>query len=157
MPFICIVSSLTGLFFVISGIQYWASHYLQNVLGVNGADTFKYFMGTCITSPVLGAILSGYISNKFGGYNSRYPLIFAFIAGLIAVAAAAPMPCVNDPLLAIFLVWIVLFTGAFILPIMTGVMLTCIEQDYKSHANSLANMSYNLFGYLPAPTIYGLI
>jgi sugar phosphate permease len=157
MPYLCIVLSLTGLFFVISGIQYWASHYLQNVLGVSGSDTFKYFMGTCITSPLLGAIFSGYLSNKVGGYNSRYPLIFAFLAGLIAIAAAVPMPWVDDPLVAILLVWIVLFAGAFILPIMTGVMLTCIEQEYKSHANSFANMCYNLLGYLPAPTIYGLI
>ena len=49
----------------------------------------------------------------------------------------------------------VLFTGAFILPIMTGVLLTCVEPEQKSHANSLANMSYNMLGYLPAPTVYG--
>lgn len=114
-------------------------------------------MGTCITSPVLGAVLSGYISNKCGGHSNRYPLIFAFFAGLIALVAAIPMTWVDDPLVAISLVWVVLFTGAFILPIMTGVMLTCVEQDYKSHANSMANMSYNLLGYLPAPTIYGMM
>ena len=60
--YLCIIMSLTGLFFVISGIQYWASHYLQNALGVSHANTFKYFMGTCISSPCLGAILSGYVS-----------------------------------------------------------------------------------------------
>ena len=65
------------------------------------------------------------------------------------------MPWIDDPVYAIGLVWIVLFTGAFILPIMTGVMLLQIETKYKSHANSMANMSYNLLGYLPAPTIYG--
>lgn len=149
--------SLTGLFFVISGIQYWASHYLQNVLGVNKSDTFKYFLATCITSPVLGAVLSGHVARAAGGYQNKWPLIYAFIAGLIAVAAAIPMPFIDDPIIAIGLVWIVLFTGAFILPIMTGVMLTVVEQEYKPQANSMANMSYNLFGYLPAPTIYGLM
>ena len=28
IPYLCIVLCLTGLFFVISGIQYWAAHYL---------------------------------------------------------------------------------------------------------------------------------
>ena len=155
LPYLCIVLCLTGLFFVISGIQYWAAHYLQNVLDVSNEDTFKYFMGTCITSPVLGAILSGQMSKNAGGYNNRWPLIYAFIAGLIAVASAVVMPFFDDPVIAIGLVWMVLFTGAFILPIMTGVMLLQIETKYKSHANSMANMSYNLMGYLPAPTIYG--
>lgn len=104
---------------------------------------------------MLGAVLSGQVCKHVGGYNNRWPLIFAFIAGLIAVAAAVMMPWVDDPVYSIMFVWIVLFTGAFILPIMTGVMLLQIETKYKSHANSLANMSYNLLGYLPAPTIYG--
>lgn len=126
------------------------------MLGVSAEDTFKYFMGTCITSPVLGAYLSGHVSQRAGGYNSQLPLYYAFIAGLIAVACAIPMTFLDDPIISISLVWMVLFTGAFILPIMTGVMLTTVETEYKSHANSMANMSYNLLGYLPAPTIYGL-
>jgi hypothetical protein len=28
LPYLAIVTALTGLFFVISGVQYWASHYL---------------------------------------------------------------------------------------------------------------------------------
>lgn len=86
-----------------------------------------YFLGTCITAPVIGAILSGVVSNKAGGHTNPYPLIYAFIAGFIALSAAIPMPWVDDPRVAIALVWVVLFTGAFILPIMTGVMLTQVE------------------------------
>ena len=36
-------------------------------------------------------------------------------------------------------------------------MLTVVDQEYKSHANSFANMSYNLLGYLQAPSIYGYV
>ena len=37
----------------------------------------------------------------------------------------------------------------------TGVMLTQVEPEMRTLANSLANVSYNLLGYFPAPIIYG--
>lgn len=43
------------------------------------------------------------------------------------------------------------------LPSMTGIMLSTIDKQFKTTANSIANLSYNLLGYLPAPSIYGLI
>ena len=66
------------------------------MLEVSNEDTFKYFMGTCITSPILGAVLSGQVCKQAGGYNNKWPLYFALIAGLIAVAAAVVMPWVDD-------------------------------------------------------------
>lgn len=36
-------------------------------------------------------------------------------------------------------------------------MLSTVDKQYKTIANSIANLSYNLLGYLPAPTVYGLI
>lgn len=50
-----------------------------------------------------------------------------------------------------------LFLGGFILPILTGILLTIVEPSERTIANSIANLSYNLFGYLPAPFVYGLV
>jgi hypothetical protein len=36
-------------------------------------------------------------------------------------------------------------------------MLNTIDGNLKTTANSLANLSYNLIGYLPAPFVYGAI
>ena len=36
-------------------------------------------------------------------------------------------------------------------------MLSTVDKANKTTANALANLSYNLLGYLPAPTVYGLI
>lgn len=36
-------------------------------------------------------------------------------------------------------------------------MLAHVEQDLKPKANSLANFCYNMFGYMPAPTVYGAV
>ena len=40
---------------------------------------------------------------------------------------------------------------------MTGIMLNTVDEELKTMANSLAFLSYNLFGYLPSPFIYGLV
>lgn len=50
-----------------------------------------------------------------------------------------------------------LFSGGYILPLLTAVMISQVEQNYKAKANSLANVCYNLLGYMPAPTVYGAI
>lgn len=55
------------------------------------------------------------------------------------------------------LVWILLFLGGFILPTMTGIMLGAVSQNQRGSANSLAQLSNNLLGYLPAPYIYGIL
>lgn len=147
--------SLTALFFVISGIQYWITNYFVQVLDVNERDTNIYFALTCITSPILGALASGKISHSFGGYESPKAIPTCIFYGLIAIAASLPFPFVNDYRICILLIWIVLFCGALILPILTGIMLSSVEPELRPQANSLSNLSYNLLGYLPAPTIYG--
>lgn len=66
-------------------------------------------------------------------------------------------PFVNNGFLAFGIVWIVLFIGGVILPIMTGVMLLTVEDELRPEANAFANLMYNLIGYLPAPGLYGLL
>jgi hypothetical protein len=36
-------------------------------------------------------------------------------------------------------------------------MLNSINANYKEYANSITQFCYNLIGYLPAPTLYGVI
>lgn len=42
------------------------------------------------------------------------------------------------------------------MPAATGIMLNLVPQTMRTSANSLANFSYNLFGYVPAPYLYGV-
>jgi len=55
------------------------------------------------------------------------------------------------------LFWGLLFFGGFILPPVTGIMINSVPDSQKASANSIANLCYNLFGYLPAPVVYGFI
>ena len=42
------------------------------------------------------------------------------------------------------------------MPATTGIMLNFVPPDMRTMANSIANLSYNLLGYLPAPLLYGI-
>ena len=80
--------------------------------------------------------------------------------GCCAVISALPVPWFSEPddfYYVAILMWLLLFFGGFILPPVTGIMINSVGEYQKSSANSIANLCYNLFGYLPAPTIYGMI
>ena len=40
---------------------------------------------------------------------------------------------------------------------MYGIILNTVEAHEVTTANSFANMCYNIFGYFPAPLVYGAI
>jgi hypothetical protein len=58
--------------------------------------------------------------------------------------------------MAVFL-WLLLFFGGAITPQIIGIMLNSVAENKKISANSLAQLAFNLIGYLPAPTFYGFV
>ena len=57
------------LFFVISGIQFWASDYMRLVLKMPEEIVFPAFSLITLTAPTLGVIVGGGMTHIFGGYN----------------------------------------------------------------------------------------
>ena len=120
-------------------------------------EVYYFFAFTCLTAPFMGVILGGICFSSIGGYNSpksfRALLLLSMIGGLFAL----PTPFSSVKLSLYSLIWTTLFIGAFMLPTMTGVMLNSVDESLKTTANSLATLGYNLFGFLPAPCIYGYV
>ena len=80
--------------------------------------------------------------------------------GVCSVLCCLPVPFFSEKKDFYFvglLFWGILFFGGFILPPVTGIMINSVPDDQKASANSVANLVYNLLGYLPAPVIYGFI
>ena len=77
--------------------------------------------------------------------------------GVLAVLSALPIPFLTNFYHFVTLIWFLLFFGGFVLPPITGIMLNSVSEYQRTSANSFANLSYNLFGYAPAPIFYGLI
>lgn len=157
VPYVASVACLSLLFFIISGIQYWVSDYFITVIGTPQETVFVYFSITAITAPILGAVLSSILSSRLGGYEGKYTLRTAIIAAILSVISAILVPPINEFNVLVALIWILLFMGGYILPLMTATMLMQVENDQKALANSIANFCYNFFGYMPAPVIYGAV
>ena len=57
-------------------------------------------------------------------------------------------------------IWFLLFFGGMLLPLLNGLILSevsSINPAHLPHSQSLCWVFYNLLGWLPAPTIYGMI
>lgn len=67
--YIGICLSLSGLYFVVTGIQYWLSDYLIEVMNVDPDKAAVYFSLTCFTAPISGVIVGGFLTTHLGGYN----------------------------------------------------------------------------------------
>jgi hypothetical protein len=68
---VCCVFSLSSLFFVLTGIQFWISDYLRTVLDIPQQEVFVAFAVVSITGPTLG-VLIGKALNFFLTYVSVF-------------------------------------------------------------------------------------
>jgi predicted MFS family arabinose efflux permease len=145
------------LLFIITGIQFWISDYMQSVLLVDPTKVFITFAVVCITAPVFGVILGGYTIQKLGGYTNKKALEACFKISILAAASGVFLPLINNVPLFVICIWLLLFFGGSIVPGLTGIMISSTPDKSKEIANSITHLCYNLFGYLPAPFLYGLV
>ena len=148
---------LSCLFYIVTGLQVWYAHYLEVVLGLPSARADIYYSIVTITAPIGGAILSSVISSKIGGHESPWCLVICGSCSLGATIFAVIFPFLDNPEIACCCSWMVLFFGGLILPMLTGVMLSTVTMEQRAAANGIANFTYNILGYFPAPAIYGLV
>jgi sugar phosphate permease len=84
-----VLFTLTTLFLVMSGLQYWITDYVVSVLGHNKETAFIVFILVGALGPILGVAFSGCIFDRIGGYHGRNTpvvfTIFLIIAGCMAV------------------------------------------------------------------------
>jgi len=60
----------------------WVSDYFVEVIGASQATTHIYFALVCVTAPVLGAVLSGTVASRFGGFKSSKAMESVIMAPL---------------------------------------------------------------------------
>lgn len=151
--------AVTSLYFIVTCIQFWYSDFAITVMKQDKTVVFTIFAVVSVSGPVLGVIFGGYISSKYGGYNNPTSIYITAGVGMLAVVSAAPAAFVPVHLfpLQVGLLWGLLFAGGFVMPNITGVMLNTVEENLKTSANAIANMTYNLLGFLPSPYVYGAI
>ena len=156
--FVFSILALSTLYFVLTAVQYWVTDYMQEVLKVQDTkDVLLTFSLICITSPTLGLLLGGWACSFIGGYESKHSILLCFLFAFCAAPFSILVPYANTLLTFSIFLWLVLFFGAAIFPTLTGIILSSLPPELRGLGNSINNFFGNLFGYLPAPYVYGLI
>lgn len=156
-PYVYTVLNLSTIYFLNTNVQFWMSDYLITINHIEYETVVIAFTVVCITGPTLGAICSGQIGNRIGGYESVHALPICIVCGVLIIFLSIPICFLKIEWLNFVLLWVLFFLGGVTVPIVTGIMLSVVEPELRPQANALANMMYNMFGYCPAPFVYGWV
>lgn len=156
--FLFSILGYASLCYVITGTQYWISDYMLNILNITSAKKRLFFFTVvCFTSPTLGVLIGGFLSDYLGGYEKKETSILCLILGISASIFAFVIPFMSNIIYIIIYLWLVLFFGGGIVPPLTGIIITSVPKELAASGNSITNFGANLLGYLPAPYIYGVL
>ena len=147
---------LTSMFVVVTGIQYWCTTYFIHVLDMKENRAYILFLFVGAVGPTLGIICAGLVFDRIGGYLGPNAIPVCGVFGFIAMVSGLMAAYLDDPLQVAACLTVELFCGGFSMPACTGIMLNFVPPNMRTMANSIANISYNLLGYLPAPLLYGI-
>lgn len=155
--FVLSMMTISSIYFVVTGVQFWISDYMIMALGATQGKVFTVFALVSITAPTLGVLAGGNICDRLGGYSGDRALDFCLVFAGLASMFAIPIPLSENFYIVSLCLWLLFFFGGAILPTLTGMMLTAIPQKQRSIGSSIAQFVQNLTGYLPAPVLYGYV
>lgn len=130
--------SISTIYFVVTGIQFWITDYMIEVLGADKNRVIMVFALSSLTAPILGVIFGGKISDSLGGYAGRHALAYCTVNTALAAFFGLIIPFINSVVIVSFLLWIVFFFGGATLPTLTGLMISSVPKPLRNVANSVA-------------------
>lgn len=89
------------------------------------------FATICITAPVGGAICSGFIATRLGGYESNKTFSFLVATFCLLAVLAVPVPFIPSNLVVFVILWLLFFLGGVCVPMNTGIMLSLVEPELR--------------------------
>ena len=129
--YLCTVSSVTVAFFVVFGIQFWSTTYIEDVFGVDATSAMIIYASLCITSPIAGVFFGGFISDKMGGYkgeNMINSLKLCMAFSIASLFVGIPTCFVYNVYFWGPLIWTQIFFGAANIPGATGVIVNSVPK-----------------------------
>lgn len=129
--YISVTLGLCSMFFIVTGIQFWMTSYLIDILGNNPIHVVIIFSAVSITAPLAGVIIGGTFADKYGGYkgkNTLKALKLCIAFGVVAFVFAFPLGLLTSLIYITVLLWTFLFFGAAIVPVGTGIMVSSVRK-----------------------------
>jgi hypothetical protein len=119
------------MYFIITGIQFWMTSYLIDVLHLDPITVITVFSIVSVTAPMGGVVMGGIFADRYGGYkgkNSIKALKLCFAFGVVAFVFAFPIGFVYSIIYITVLLWTFLFFGAAVVPVGTGIMVSSVRR-----------------------------
>jgi MFS family permease len=129
--YIYVCLGLCSMYFIVTGIQFWMTSYLIDILGNNPIQIVIIFSTVSITAPLAGVMVGGTFADKYGGYKGKnilkaLKLCLAF--GVVAFVFSFPIGFLYSLVYIVVLLWTFLFFGAAIVPVGTGIMVSSVRR-----------------------------
>ncbi len=158
--YICVTFGLCSIFFIVTGVQFWMTSYLIDILGNDPFRVIVLYSAISITAPLSGVIVGGTFADRYGGYKGKntvkaIKLCIAF--GMVAFVFAFPLGFLTSLIYITVLLWAFLFFGAAVIPVGTGIMVSSVRKDCQATSSSISQLIFNLFGYFFSPILTGYI
>lgn len=137
--YILSVLAIANILFILASLMYFAPAY--SVINLGGDQTVVgiVFLVSVVTSPSLGAIAGGIVTDKcLGSYTNKKAPLVCFFAYVTFLVFNIPCPLVNTYVLFTVLLWFAIFQQGFIQPIMMGIILNTVSPIQRPTAASLA-------------------
>ncbi|CAK4629645.1 hypothetical protein LEN26_009066 [Aphanomyces euteiches] len=157
--FTLIVLGLSAIYFVVTGVQFWSTIYLQKNFDASVVIVNGLFVVVAGTGPIWGVFFGGALIDRAGGYmglRQRAKALGICVGlGFVAFALGVVTTFLPSLYLQATSLWLLLFFGGAILPSCTGIFISATPIQLRSLASSISVMVFNLLGYALAPALTG--
>ena len=144
-------------FFGIGVVQFFGDKYMDVVLEIDSSIRFIFFGLLCLLGPTLGMVFGGIICSKLGGYTKRNSMTFVIISMALASTISMFIACHTNILLFIITAWTYLFAIGAVIPPISGLIISCLDNNLRGDGFSICNFLNNLIGNFLSSYVYSLI
>jgi len=169
--FVAAVVAISGLYFVVTAVQYWASQFFTADFHRPIGEVTKIFLIVAGTAPVLGVVFGSTMVDRLGGYETAQQMakslalttIWGVIAATSGIVAAFIEPFPDAPgatwrfYIVAGCIWLLLFFGGAVLPAVTGISMAAVPEGLRKSASSWSMLLYNVFGFSLGAYLPGIV
>ena len=144
-------------FFGIGVVQYYGNKYMEFVLEIGDSVRFILFGILCLFGPTTGMVFGGIICSKMGGYIKSKSMTFVILC--MAIASIISMFIACHEIIALFIItgWSYLFAIGASIPPISGIIISCLDNNLRGDGFSFCNLVLNLVGSFPSSYAYSIL
>ncbi|EAN31076.1 Major Facilitator Superfamily protein [Theileria parva strain Muguga] len=157
--FILTCIGISALYFEVTGIHLWMTKIGVSHLKVKEKYFHIIFSIEIITGPVIGIITGSYLIDEIIYHYPEHPLfvdIALIIYGLFALLFGIILICVQNPMTFSVCIFIIIFSGASIVPPLTLQSVEYLPHRLKPAGASFFICQYHIFGFTLGSIIPGV-